>query len=147
MSNTLPPHSILSKLEENKCNKLQADLTILTSRHEQLMAELKIAEDRLKEIGNRRHNLLKCNIMASELTALAAAHREELARKEHLAVQLNELSDVEKVLRAEVFACMSKLNAYGALRDKEEKRQERSSSRAEQQMVDDLMASRCIRGC
>jgi len=146
MSNTLPPHAILSKLEENKSNKLQADLAILTSRHEELMAKLKIAEDRLKEIGKRRHNLLKRNIVASELTALAAAHREEQARKEYLSTQLSELSVVEKHLKAEVFACMTKSNAYDALRDKEVKRQGRSSSRVEQQMVDDLMASRCIKG-
>jgi len=146
MSNTLPPHAILSKLEENKCNKLQADLVSLTTQHEKLMAELKIADDRLKEIGNRRHNLLKRNVIASELTTLAASHREELARKEYLVKLLNALSEEEKQLKAEVFACMTRANAYGALRDKEAKLQERSSSRAEQQMVDDLMASRCIKG-
>jgi len=146
MSNTLSPHSILSKLEENKCNKLQAQLLRLTAKHEQLVIELNAAEVRLQEIESRRRNLLKHNVMASDLTTLETARREDLARKGELSEQLSGLSDEEKRLKAEVFACLNKFNAYGLLQDKEKKLQKRLFSRAEQQAVDDLMASRCVKG-
>ena len=144
MSNTLSPHTILSKLEENKCTNLQAELATLIAKRDQLVAELRAATARLEEIENRRHKPSQHIVIASELAALEMARHEEAARIEELSRQLSELSGEEKRLKAEAFACMSKSNAYGSLQDKEKKLQERLLSRSKQQTVDDLMAHRRI---
>ncbi len=146
MSNTLPPHAVLSKLEENKCNRLQADLAILTAKRELLELELKAAEERLIDIENRRHYQPNNSVMASEIAALETARHEEIVRKEGVSKQLRDLSGEEKQFKAEVFASIIKSNAYESLRDKEKKQQERLSSRSEQQAVDDLMANRRMKG-
>jgi len=146
MSNTLPPHEVLSKLEENKCNRLQADLAILTAKRELLALEMNAVEARLNDIENRRYQQSNNSVMASEIAALDTARHEEITRRDNISKQLRDLSDEEKQLKAEVFASMIKSNAYESVRDKEKKQQERLSSRSEQQAVDDLMANRRMKG-
>jgi len=142
MSGTLSPHSVLSQIEDNKCNHLMAELAALTARREQLMADMKDASLRLEEISRLQHNHSQQSFMACELAELESAHREEILKKEYIRKQISELSESEKQLKEDIFACMNKSKAYKQVDAKEKNMQERLSSRSEQQAVDDLMAHR-----
>jgi len=146
MNNPTPPHTVLSKLEKSKCDRLLADLEALMAEHNRLVTDLEATMARCKEIRRRRHKHLHQRIKAVELAALEAAYHEEATRKSEIISRLSTLSDKEKKLKAAVLASMNKSKAYAHLQQKEEDEQKRLSSHADQQATDDLMAHRCMKG-
>jgi len=146
MNNTIPPHTVLSKIEDNRCNHLLAELAALKTERGRLTAKLEATVLRYEDINDRRQKNLGHSVKAAEIAVLEAACSEEAARKSEILCQLNILSNKEKQLKAEILACMGKSKAYEQLQKKKETLQKRLTSHADQQAIDDLMARRSIQG-
>jgi len=144
MSATLLPHTILSRLEDSKCNHLLSELAALAGRRDQLMSELEASMLRDLGIEKRRHRPCGHSVKASELAALETARHEEAYLKDAISGQLLILKEEEKKLKQKILASMNKSGAYGSITDKENRVQKRMSAHAEQKAIDDLMANRRI---
>lgn len=146
MSNTLSPHALLSKLEEPKLYHLTSQLSAINANQNILRTELEKIEAQLSELKRQQQTSLADGDQAATLMSLEVGCRTYSSSKKLIIVKLTDLDEKEKQLRTEIFNCINKTRAYSRLQEKKELEQGREAMHVEQQVIDDLMAHRCIRG-
>lgn len=146
MSRALPPHQVLSQLEEQKKDELTLKLAALGKRRGELAKAIDETDARLAEVSRSRELLGLETTTALELSALEAERQQEKERKGRLLQELEMLAFAENELRVEILVCMSKSKAYSKLQENETKLQQKHAERAEQRSIDDMMAYRRTNG-
>jgi len=146
MSNTLPPHILLSKLEENELSRLTSRLSIFNANRSILRTELEKTEARMNDIKKQQQASLADGVSAATLKSLEAGWQLHSNGKKTTIAKLAGLDEEEKGLKTEIFKCMNKIKIYSRQKEKKEFEQRRQSTHAEQQEIDDLMAHRCKQG-
>jgi len=141
----LPPHMVLSKLEEKEKVRLTNRLSGIVAKREELQKALDQALIRLESLDRQRRQAFSGGVRAAELVALNAARQELVALTGAIHEQLAELAGTEKEVVRQMVACENKAKVYARVQQKHEARQARRMSRSEQQKLDDVMAHRRMR--
>ena len=142
MSRTLPPHAVLTRLEESRRDRLQRDLSLLARERERLAAELRLTQQQHREIERQRRMPGGRTAPAAELATLDTARREVVARKADIAQRLAAIEARQGEIRRDIAACMGKCKAYALLRDEERRLRRKQAGRAEQRAMDEMAAAR-----
>ena len=146
MSNTLPPHILLSKLKENELSRLTSQLSILNANRSTLRSGLEKIEAEMNDIKKQQQASLADGVSAATLKGLEAGWQSHSNSKKVTIAELAGLDEEEKGLKTEIFNCMNKIKIYSRQKETKELEQRRQSTHAEQQEIDDLMAHRCKQG-
>jgi len=146
MNRSLPPHQVLSRLEESRRNRLLLELARIHRERERMTNELKAVLARHTHINSRR--CLPCGrvTMAAELVELDAARRDALDQERTIRLRLAALEARERELADSIAACTGRCRAYGALSEEERRRNQARAEAMEQRTTDDMTARRLVRG-
>jgi len=134
--------SMLSAIENEKCNHLSACLAKLERERKRLESDLEAAQSRRREADAQQRLSIGKSVKASELAIWKTADRELKTQMDGIVSRLSELHREESSLRTSLAAHIGKHHTWETLLDNESEQKKRLAVKFDQRAVDDQTAHR-----